>query len=109
MSDKQRASKRTNRRPNRAQRRAMAVRQAESSVPAPLDMSVALSEEALAPADESAPAVARTRTARRQAQAPAYVLPRATEYAYIHADLRRLLITAAILLALMFGLLFVIG
>lgn len=109
MSDRQKtSSKKSARRPNRAQRKAQEVRQAESSVPAPVDFSVALEQEELVAPRSTASAAARSRVNRRQSQAVAYVLPREVEYAYIRSDLRRLVITAGALLILMFALLFIL-
>jgi hypothetical protein len=109
VSDRQKtSSKKQTRRPNRAQRRAQEVRLAESSVPAPIDMTVALDQEELARTADTAPAVAKSRANRRQAQAVTYVLPRDVEYGYIRSDLRRLIITASALLIVMFVLLFLL-
>ena len=109
MSDRTKNTRKSNRQPNRAQRKAQQVRQAESSAPAPLDMAVALDQEALVESPATTPVQARRRVARRPAsQAVTYVLPREVEYAYIRADLRRLIVTAAGLLALMFALLFIL-
>lgn len=108
MSDKAK-SKKSNRQPNRAQRKAQQVRQAESNAPAPIDMTVALEQDQLVEAPATAPVQASRRVSRRQASQPvSYVLPRSVEYAYIRSDLRRLIITAGALLALMFVLLFVL-
>jgi hypothetical protein len=72
-------------------------------------MTVALEQEALVEAIETAPVQAGRRTSRRQAaQLVTYVLPRNVEYAFIRADLRRLIVTAALLLALMVVLLFIL-
>ena len=110
MSERPKSSKKSNRRPNRAQQKAQQVRLAESNAPAPIDMKVALEQESLVEAAETAPVQASRRASRRQAtQLVTYVLPRDVEYAYIRADLRRLIITAAALLALMFVLLFILG
>ena len=108
MSDKAK-SKKSNRQPNRAQRKAQQVRQAESNAPAPIDMTVALEQDQLVEAPATEPVQASRRVSRRQASQPvSYVLPRSVEYAYIRSDLRRLIITAGALLALMFVLLFVL-
>lgn len=108
MSDRSK-SKRTNRQPNRAQRKAQQVRLAETNAPAPIDMSVALDQENLVEAPATAPAQASRRVNRRQsAQSASYVLPREVEYAYIRSDLRRLIITAGALLVVMFALLFIL-
>jgi hypothetical protein len=108
VSDRQKSTKKQNRRPNRAQRRAQEVRLAESSVPAPIDMTVTLDQEELVRSTDTAPAIAKSRVSRRQAQAATFVLPRDVEYAYIRSDLRRLIITAGALLVLMFALLFIL-
>lgn len=105
MSDRQ---KRTNRKQNRAQRKAQEVRLAESSAPAPLDLTVALEQDELVPTGATAPVQASRRVNRSKTQAVTYVLPRNVEYAYIRSDLRRLIITAGALLVLMFVLLFVL-
>ncbi len=108
MSDRQKRTKQTARKQNRAQRKAQEVRLAESSAPAPLDLTVALEQEELVPAAATAPVQASRRINRNKSQAVTYVLPRETEYAYIRSDLRRLIITAGALLVLMFVLLFVL-
>lgn len=109
MSDRTKSSKKTSKQPNRAQRRAQQVRMAESNAPAPLDMTVALDKEDIVEAPSTAPAQSGRRTGRRQgSQQVSYVLPREVEYAYVHSDLRRLLITAGALLILMFALLFIL-
>jgi hypothetical protein len=101
-----RAGKRssTQRRLNRAQRRAMEVRAAESArAPAanPVTGGVAVdSREYRTPAER--------RPQRRPAPTAVLALSRAAEYAYIRADLRRLFITAGSLLALMVALLFIV-
>lgn len=108
MSDRSK-SKKSNRQPNRAQRRAQQVRLAETNAPAPLDMAVAMEQEELVEAAATAPVQASRRAGRRQAtQLVSYVLPRDVEYAYIRSDLRRLFITAGALLVLMFALLFIL-
>lgn len=72
-------------------------------------MAVTLDQEALVDSQATTPVQASRRSGRRQgAQSVNYVLPREVEYAYIHADLRRLIITAGALLALMFLLLFLL-
>ena len=107
MTDRPKSSKKPPRQPNRAQRKAQQVRMAETNAPAPLDMAVVLDQEALVEAPATAPVQASRRTNRRQTtQQVSYVLPRDVEYDYIRADLRRLIITAAALLALMLVLLF---
>jgi hypothetical protein len=107
VTDRPKSSKKTPRQPNRAQRKAQQVRMAETNAPAPLDMAVVLDQEALVEAPATAPVQASRRANRRQAtQQVSYVLPREVEYGYIRADLRRLIITAAALLALMLVLLF---
>jgi hypothetical protein len=109
VSDRPKSSKKSPRQPNRAQRRAQQVRIAETNAPAPLDMAVVLDQEALVEAPATAPILASRRPNRRQAaQQVSYVLPREVEYAYIRADLRRLIITAGALLALMLLLLFLV-
>lgn len=107
MTDRQK-TKRQTRKTNRAQRKAQEVRLAESSVPAPVDFDVAMQQESLVDTTETAPVIAKNRVSRKQSQQPQYVLPREVEYGYIHADLRRLIITAGILLAIMFALLFIL-
>ena len=104
MSERQKRAKKP--RPNRAQRRALEIRAAESNVPAPLDLTVALDQEEII--GEAPFTVAGRRTSRRVVQATSYVLPRDVEYAYIRSDLKRLLLTAGALLALMLILLFII-
>ena len=108
MSDSQRRSKSTNRKPNRAQRKAQEVRLAETNAPSPVDLTVALEQEDLVPAGATAPVIASRRVNRRQSQPIAYVLPREVEYAYIRSDLRRLILTAGALLAMMIVLLLVL-
>ena len=108
MSDGQKRIRQTNRKQNRAQRKAQEVRRAESSVPAPLDLTVALEQEEIVPAETTASVQASRRVSRNKAQAVTYVLPRDVEYAYIRSDLRRLIITAVALLILMFALLFIL-
>lgn len=110
MSDRSKPSKKAKSPPNRSQRKAQQVRSAESSAPAPLDMEIALEQEALVEVQATAPVQASRRTSRRKATQPVtYVLPRAVEYGYIRADLRRLILTAGALLVLMFVLLFLFG
>jgi hypothetical protein len=63
--------------------------------------------------DQAAIAVTQVPAARRTRRSAANqplvaTLPREVEYAYIRADLRRLIIIAAALLALMFVILFVV-
>jgi hypothetical protein len=109
VSDRSKSSKKSNRRPNRAQQQAQQVRMAETNAPTPVDMTVALDQEALVETSSTAPVQARRRANRRQTtQIVSYVLPREVEYAYIRSDLRRLIITAAALLALMLALLFIL-
>ena len=108
MSDGQKRIRQTNRKQNRAQRKAQEVRRAESSVPAPLDLTVALEQEEIVPAETTASVQASRRVSRNKTQAVTYVLPRDVEYAYIRSDLRRLIITAVALLILMFALLFIL-
>jgi hypothetical protein len=109
VSDRSKSSKKSNRRPNRAQQQAQQVRLAETNTPAPLDMAVALDQEAIVESSSTAPMQASRRANRRQAtQVVSYVLPREVEYGYIRADLRRLIITAGALLALMIALLFIL-
>ncbi len=79
---------------------------AESSAPAPVDLTVALDQDEIVPA--TATAQANRRVNRPKTQAVTYVLPRDVEYAYIRSDLRRLILTAGALLILMFVLLFVL-
>lgn len=72
-------------------------------------MAVALDQDSLVEAPETAPVQASRRVSRKQgAQSPSYVLPREVEYAYVRSDLRRLIITAGALLILMFILLFIL-
>jgi hypothetical protein len=54
------------------------------------------------------PAVVRTRRTRPMNLAPAFALSRAEEYAYIRADMRRLIFIAAVLLVLMLAILVVV-
>ena len=109
MSERPRKTRSTNRKPNRSQRKAQEIRQAESSVPAPVDLTVALDQESLVSAESTAPVQASRRVNRRVATQPVtYVLPREVEYGYIRADLRRLILTAGALLVFMFVLLFVL-
>jgi hypothetical protein len=108
VSDRQKRIRQTNRKPNRAQRKAQEVRMAESSAPAPVDLTVALDQDEIVPAAATAPAQANRRVNRPKTQAVTYVLPRDVEYAYIRSDLRRLILTAGALLILMFVLLFVL-
>lgn len=109
MSDRSKSTKRQNRQLNKSQRKAQQVRLAETNAPAPIDMTVAMEQEELLDAPVSAPAVAGRRASRRQpTQLVSYVLPRDVEYAYIRSDLRRLILTAGVLLALMFALLFIL-
>ncbi len=108
MSDRQKRTKQTARKQNRAQRKAQEVRMAESSAPAPLDLTVTLDQDEIVPAATTAPVQASRRVARTKAQAVTYILPRDVEYAYIRSDLRRLILTAGALLVLMFVLLFVL-
>lgn len=109
MSDRQKRSKQQNvRKVNRSQKKAQEVRLAESSAPAPLDLTVALEQEELVPAAATAPVQASRRVNRQKAAPVQYVLPRDVEYAYIRSDLRRLILTAGGLLALMFLLLFIL-
>ncbi len=110
MSDRSKSSKKSNRRPNRAQQQAQQVRLAETNAPAPIDMTVALDQYAIVETSSTAPAQASRRANRRQStQVVSYVLPREVEYGYIRSDLRRLIITALGLLALMIALLFILG
>lgn len=82
---------------------------AETNAPAPLDMEVALEQDTLVEASATTPVQASRRANRRQASQPvSYVLPRDVEYGYIRGDLRRLIFTAAILLAVMIALLFIL-
>lgn len=82
---------------------------AETNAPAPLDMAVAMEQEQLVEVTASTPVQASRRASRRPAaQQINYVLPRDLEYTYIRADLRRLILTAAVLLAFMFVLLFIL-
>ena len=106
MSDRQKRT--TNRKQNRAQRKAQEVRLAESSAPAPIDLTVALEQEELVPSGATTPVQASRRVNRSKTQAVTYVLPRNVEYAYIRSDLRRLILTAGALLVLMFVLLFIL-
>ncbi len=109
MSDRSKPTKKSNRQPNRSQRKAQQVRLAESNAPAPLDMDIAVEQDTLVDVQATAPVQASRRANRRQATQPVtYVLPRNVEYGYIRADLRRLFITAGALLALMFVLLFLL-
>ena len=108
MSDGQKRTRQTTRKQNREQRKAQEVRRAESSVPAPLDLTVAMEQEEIVPAETTASAQASRRVSRNKTQAVTYVLPRDVEYAYIRSDLRRLIITAGALLVLMFVLLFIL-
>lgn len=109
MSDRSKPTRKSPRQPNRAQRKAQQVRLAESSAPAPIDMAVVLDQESIVEAQATSPIQASRRANRRQAtQLVTYVLPRNVEYGYIRADLRRLIVTAGALLALMFVLLFVL-
>lgn len=108
MSDAQKRTRQTNRKQNRAQRKAQEVRRAESSVPAPLDLTVAVAQEEIIPTETTAPVQASRRVSRNKTQAMTYVLPREVEYKYIESDLRRLIITAGAMLILMFILLFVL-
>lgn len=108
MSDRPKRTRQTNRKPNRAQRKAQEVRFAESSAPAPVDLPVALEQDEIVPVAATAPVQASRRANRGKTQAVTYVLPREVEYAYISSDLRRLILTAAALLVLMFVLLFVL-
>lgn len=108
MSDRQKSSKKQTRGPNRSQRKAQEVRLAESSVPAPVDLTAVLEQDDLVRSSETAPAIAKSRVTRRQNQPVTYVLPRNVEYAYIRSDLRRLIITAGAMLVVMFVLLFIL-
>lgn len=109
MSDRSKPSRKSKSQPNRSQRKAQQVRYAESSAPAPLDMEIALEQEAIVDVQATAPVQASRRPSRRKAaQTVTYVLPRSMEYGYIRADLRRLLITAGALLIFMFALLFLL-
>jgi hypothetical protein len=84
---------------NRSQQRAMSVRAAETVIP-PSPQRDAAGVQA-----RSAPAAA-VPVGRRRAMARPTVLTREVEYAFIRADLRRMLITAGSLLAVMLILLF---
>ena len=109
MSDRSKTTKKSKGPPNRSQRKAQQVRTAESNAPAPLDMEIAIEQPTLVNVQATAPVQASRRTNRRQASQPmTYVLPRSVEYAYIRADLRRLIITAGALLVFMFVLLFLL-
>jgi hypothetical protein len=108
VSDAQKRTRQTNRKQNRAQRKAQEIRRAESSVPAPLDLTVAVAQEEIVPVEVTAPAQASRRVSRNKTQAVTYVLPREVEYTYIESDLRRLIITAGALLVLMIVLLFLL-
>lgn len=82
---------------------------AETNAPAPIDMAVALEQESIVEVQETAPAQASRRVSRRApSQQVNYVLPREVEYGYIRADLRRLILTAAVLMVLMLVLLFLL-
>ncbi len=109
MSERPKSGRRSNRAPNRAQRKAQQVRLAETNAPAPIDMKVALEQDSISEVEESIPVRTNRRPGRRPISQPvSYVLPREVEYAYISADLRRLILTAIALLALMFVLLFIL-
>jgi hypothetical protein len=90
----------------RAQMRAMEARAAAVVVSDPLATEEAGSEEPaeLQPIRSSRVAANR----RRSAAVKIYSIPRALEYTYIRADLRRLIITAASLLVIMIVLLVVL-
>jgi len=113
VSDRPRRAKQTTRKPNRAQRKAQQVRQAETNAPAPVAIETAPEwVEPVAPAPVVAAAPARSDRARRamrqKSQAVTYTIPRDVEYAYIRSDLRRLILTAGAMLVLMLVLLFLL-
>jgi hypothetical protein len=88
---------------NRAQKKAMEVRSAESVVS---DQIVEAPVQLAAEAPTRRPTRARRRSG--QAAAKPALLSRAQEYAYIRSDFRRLLITGGSLLAVMLVLLVII-
>ncbi|MCC6674011.1 MAG: hypothetical protein IT339_02360 [Thermomicrobiales bacterium] len=113
MSDRQRRAKQTARKPNRAQRKAQEVRQAETNAPAPVVVETAPEwVEPVQPAQAVAATPSRSDRARRamrqKSQAVTYTIPRDVEYAYIRSDLRRLILTAGAMLVVMFVLLFLL-
>jgi hypothetical protein len=84
---------------NRAQLKALAARQAMTNIPTRAGERT-VTEEVAAPAlDLGAVTLSRRRV----------VLTRDQEYAYIRADLVRLLIVAAILFAILIGIAFYLG
>ena len=93
-----------NRKINRAQKKAMEVRSAESVVS---DQIVEAPAHLAVEAPTRRPVRARRRTGQAAAAKPA-LLTRAQEYAYIRSDFRRLLITGSSLLAVLLLLLFII-
>ncbi|CAN5604997.1 hypothetical protein BH23CHL5_BH23CHL5_22830 [soil metagenome] len=103
MSERRRST--TSRKVNRAQRKAMDVRAAESNAAAENQQNVVADPHP----DEST--VRPTRKRNRATRAPSVKvapLSRSKEYAFIRADFRRLLVTASSLLALMLVLLVVV-
>lgn len=112
MTDRSRKSRPANRKPNRAQRRAQEVRLAETNAPAPSELIVVTEEVEESIEIPTTPTASTARSRRRnyrpKTQPVAYTIPRQVEYAYIHSDLKRLLLTAAVLLVAMFALLFLL-
>ncbi len=103
MSERRRPA--TSRKVNRAQRKAMDVRAAESKAAAENQQNIVANP----PTDESS--ARSTRKRNRPARTPTVKvtpLSRSQEYAFIRADFRRLIVTASSLLALMLVLLVVI-
>ena len=108
MSERRKSSssRRTsgNRKVNRAQKKAMEVRTAESVAVQPVI-------QQSSPDADNPVSRFKTRTRRRSANpvaAKPVLLTRAQEYAFIHSDFRRLLITAGSLLTVMLVLLFIV-
>jgi len=108
VSEKKRTKQPNARKVNRSQRKAQEVRLAESSAPAPLDLTVTLDQDELVNLEATAPVQASRRVNRQKSQPVQYVLPREVEYGYIRSDLRRLILMAGGLLVFMFALLFIL-
>ncbi len=108
MSDRQRRAKAANKKPNRAQRKAQEVRLAETNAPPAVDAPVAVEEAPVARPVAAAPDRPGRRVSRPKTAPATYTISRETEYAYIHSDLRRLILTAGAMLILMFVLLFLL-
>lgn len=100
------------RRANRSERRAAEIRSAQTVIPdEPRGEFMEVGGGATgsgASAPRQSPATRRY-AARRRPVPQAFVLTRDQEFAFIRADLRRMLITASTLLVIMLALLFILG